>query len=71
MMAPWHNQVCAKCGVTAELHGSCGMDGRGPMTPTCECDGFVFSPELYELATPWEIKLTNRITRLEEAVFNK
>ena len=72
IMIPWHNQACAKCGVTAELHRS-DPDGYigGPMLPSCDCREFVFSPELYELATPEIIKLSIRVARLEQAVFGK
>ncbi len=70
MKHTWHNQACANCGVTAELHGSCGMDGKGPMTPTVECHRFEWSLVNYAAATPVWIKLEHRISKLEEKVWH-
>lgn len=62
----WHNQACASCGVTAELHGSCAMDGRGPMTPSQKCDHFVWSERHCLAAMPPIVMLDHRVAKLEE-----
>ncbi len=66
MKYPWHNQVCARCGITAELHRhDIENYAGGPMLPTCECREFIWSDEHHDAATPLIVKLERRVATLE------
>lgn len=53
MTVPFHNERCAVCAHSAEMHGSGVVtDGKcssGPSDP-CTCERFVMSPEYHEAA---------------------
>lgn len=61
----WNNQACARCGVTAELHGSCKIGGSGPMEPRCECDTFVWGEEQYREADQFNREVARRFDPLQ------